>query len=73
MFRHLNIRIDIATAALLTIISSLIYSAHGQAVKPNTHPFDFGDFLAIIIIIVLAFGGICACLGKYARMRAGQL
>jgi len=44
-----------------------------EIIKSGNHPFDFGDFMAIVIIMILMFGGICACLGKYARIRSGQL
>jgi len=36
----------------------------------HAHPFDFGDFVALIIIITCCVGGIFACLGSYARSRA---
>jgi len=50
-----------------------VVNGQGPGGKPQSHPFDFGDFLAIVIIMVLTFGGVCACLGKYARLRAGQI
>jgi hypothetical protein len=35
--------------------------------------FDFGDALALIIGMAAAVVGVCACLGCYARKRAGGL
>jgi hypothetical protein len=38
-----------------------------------SHGFDFGDALALIIGMVVMVVGVCACLGCYARKRAGGL
>jgi len=67
----------LATASVLVSMIVVLLSfpgadAQGQADPPN-HPFDLGDFFALVIVTGLAFGGICACLGKYARMRAAGL
>lgn len=35
--------------------------------------FDFGDVLALLLVMGLSIVGICACLGCYARRRAGGL
>jgi len=37
------------------------------------HSFDFGNFLALVVIFGLVFVGICACLGKYARVCSGRI
>ncbi|KAJ9586023.1 hypothetical protein L9F63_020320 [Diploptera punctata] len=38
-----------------------------------SHGFDFGDALALMIGMAVGIVGICACLGCYARRRAGGL
>lgn len=38
-----------------------------------SHGFDFGDALALIIGMAAVVVGLCACLGCYARKRAGGL
>ena len=36
------------------------------------HAFDGGDAAALIIGLLIGFLGFCACLGYYARKKAGQ-
>ncbi|PSN56084.1 hypothetical protein C0J52_05866 [Blattella germanica] len=38
-----------------------------------SHGFDFGDALALMIGMAIGIIGMCACLGCYARKRAGGL
>jgi len=65
----------LATSSVLTSILTIVSFpvANAEVTDPPNHPFDLGDFFALVIITGLAFSGICACLGKYARMRAGRL
>ncbi len=57
-------------ASLLLV--ALVPGADSLTDTPN-HSFDLGDFFALIIITGGTTGVICACLGKYARMRAAGL
>lgn len=61
--------------SVLVLLSCLLVTLvpGASAVDPPNHSFDIGDFFALVIVTGLAFGGICACLGKYARMRAAGL
>jgi len=63
---------SVLASTLVVVLSFPGADAQGGADPPN-HPFDLGDFFALVIVTGLAFGGICACLGKYARMRAAGL
>ena len=38
---------------------------------PGVAAFDAGDAIALVLGLVLGILGICACLGYYARKRAG--
>ena len=53
----------------LTIIVFLTFCQFVYA----SHNFDFGDALALMFGMVIGIVGICACLGCYARRRAGGL
>jgi len=61
---------SILSVTILWTLFSIIPYAEANS---SGHSFDFGDFIALVLIIALSFGGVCACLGKYARARAGQL
>jgi large-conductance mechanosensitive channel len=65
----LNLIVYITLACLSAPRASL-----AQSHLPHQgHPFDFGDFLAMVIVFAIVFCGIFGLLGKYARVRAGQL
>ncbi|XP_078595865.1 small integral membrane protein 30-like [Branchiostoma floridae x Branchiostoma japonicum] len=38
---------------------------------PGAQAFDGGDAVALILGLIIGILGICACLGCYARRRAG--
>lgn len=38
---------------------------------PGVEAFDAGDAIALVLGLVIGILGICACLGYYARKRAG--
>lgn len=38
---------------------------------PGVHAFDAGDAIALVLGLIIGVLGICACLGYYARKRAG--
>ena len=40
-------------------------------VFPGVEAFDAGDAIALVLGLVIGILGICACLGYYARRRAG--
>ena len=39
---------------------------------PGVEAFDAGDAIALVLGLVIGILGICACLGAYARKRAGN-
>ena len=39
---------------------------------PGAEAFDAGDAVALVLGLVIGILGICACLGAYARKRAGN-
>ena len=39
---------------------------------PGVEAFDAGDAVALTLGLVIGILGICACLGAYARKRAGN-
>ena len=38
---------------------------------PGVAAFDAGDAIALVLGLIIGILGICACLGYYARKRAG--
>ncbi|XP_029103001.1 small integral membrane protein 30 [Scleropages formosus] len=50
--------------ALLALVLSLV---------PGADALDGGDAVALLIGVVIAVLGFCACLGWYARSRDGRL
>ena len=42
------------------------------ALLPGVEAFDAGDAIALVLGLVIGILGICACLGAYARKRAGN-
>jgi len=58
--------------ALLVLMTTLVTIPNVEAAAGDSAPFDFGDFVALVIMVVIVFGGIFACLGSYARSRAGR-
>lgn len=38
---------------------------------PGVSAFDAGDAIALVLGLIIGILGICACLGYYARKRAG--
>lgn len=51
---------------VLQLIFAILYS-----LIPGVAAFDAGDAIALVLGLVLGILGICACLGYYARKRAG--
>ena len=56
---------------LITKVVSLFFIIFSLAVAP-VEAFDGGDVAALIIGLMIGILGICACIGVYARKRAGN-
>jgi len=63
---------SILVAVIFILSVEWIPGATANLSDTQTHPFDFGDFIAMVIIVILVVGGIFACLGQYARSQAGR-
>lgn len=56
---------------LVSQVIALVYFIVLVLVEP-VEAFDGGDAAALIIGLMIGILGICACIGAYARKRAGQ-